>query len=493
LRTELARSSSSRGLSIRAAGLLLHPTSLPGPFGVGDLGPSADRFLDWASSAGQTIWQVLPLGPTGFGTSPYGVLSAFAGNPLLLSPERLVEDGLVSASAISDVPDFPAERVEWDAARNWKERLLRCAWSRSEKSAALSADLDRFRSAPEQRSWLSDWTLFAARRATGSMGGARDLADEIAYQEFVQLLFERQWERLRDEAARRGITLFGDVPIYVSPDSVDVSAHRDLFALDASGRALEVAGVPPDFFSRTGQLWGYPLYRWNRMEEDGFAWWIERLRAAFRRADVVRLDHFRGFVAYWAVPAASSTAAAGEWRPGPGRRLFDAVERALGRLALVAEDLGTITPDVRALLAELGMPGMKVLQFAFFERDSPYLPHNHVARSVVYTGTHDNDTARGWWGSLTGEERQRVHDYLGSDGHEIEWDLIRAAYGSVAERAIVPIQDVFGLGSEARMNTPGAGAGNWSWRARPGDFRPDRAARLSRLAVLTGRTGSSRT
>jgi len=432
---------------------------------------------------------VLPLGPTGFGSSPYGALSAFAGNSLLLSPERLVEDGLLSVSTIRDVPDFPEDRVEWDAVRNWKERLLRCAWSRSEKSSELRAGLDRFRNAPEQRSWLSDWALFAARRSAGSTGGERELAGEIAYQEFLQLLFSRQWARLREEAARRGITLFGDVPIYVSPDGVDVSAHPELFALDASGRALEVAGVPPDFFSTKGQLWGYPLYRWDRMEEDGFGWWIERLRAAFLRTDVVRLDHFRGFVEYWAVPAASVTAANGAWRPGPGRRLFDAVERALGPVALVAEDLGTITPDVRALLADLGLPGMKVLQFAFFEADSPYLPHNHVVNSVVYTGTHDNDTARGWWGGLTGEERQRVHDYLGSDGREIEWDLIRAAYASVAERAIVPLQDVFGLGSEARMNTPGVGAGNWSWRARAQDFRSDRAARLARLAGLTGRTG----
>ncbi|HEY3170972.1 MAG TPA: 4-alpha-glucanotransferase [Thermoanaerobaculia bacterium] len=487
------RGSSSRGSDIRAAGLLLHPTSLPGPFGVGDLGPAAERFLDWASSARQTIWQVLPLGPTGFGASPYGALSAFAGNPLLLSPERLVEDGLLPASALEDVPDFPAERVEWDAARDWKERLLRCAWSRSGKSAALTAELDRFRNAPEQRAWLSDWTLFAARRATGSSGGPRELADEIAYQEFLQLLFFRQWGRLRDEATRRGISLFGDVPIYVSLDGADVSAHRELFALDASGRALEVAGVPPDFFSRTGQLWGYPLYRWDRMEEDRFAWWIERLRAAFRLTDVVRLDHFRGFVGYWAVPSESATAADGRWRPGPGRKLFDEVARAIPGRDLVAEDLGTITSDVRALLAELGFPGMKVLQFAFFEPDSPYLPHRHVANSVVYTGTHDNDTARGWWGSLTEEERQRARDYLGTDGREIEWDLIRAAYGSVAERAIVPVQDVFGLGSEARMNTPGRGEGNWSWRAREEDFRPDRAARLLRLAELTGRTGTSRT
>ncbi|MEO8347759.1 MAG: 4-alpha-glucanotransferase, partial [Acidobacteriota bacterium] len=293
-------------------------------------------------------------------------------------------------------------------------------------------------------------------------------------------------DRLRGEARRRGIALFGDVPIYVAPDSVDVVSHRDLFALDANGHPLEVAGVPPDFFSATGQLWGYPLYRWDRMEEDGFAWWIDRLRAAFRLTDLVRLDHFRGFVEYWAVPAGEPTAANGRWQPGPGRALFDAVRSELGDVQLVAEDLGTITPDVRALLKDLGLPGMKVLQFAFYGEDT-YLPHRHVPNAVVYTGTHDNDTSRGWWEGLTGEERGRVRDYLGSDGTEIEWDLIRAAYASVAERAIVPLQDVFGLGSEARMNTPGEGVGSWSWRAREEDFTPERAARLRRLAALTGR------
>jgi len=473
-------------MTSRAAGLLLHPTSLPGRFGIGDLGPSAERFLDWAQAAGQKIWQVLPLGPTG-GTSPYGALSAFAGNPLLISPERLVEEGFLPTSALSEAPDFPRDRVPWEEARAWKDRQLRCAWSRAAPGVQVRAEIEAFREAPEQRPWLSDWSLFAARRVVGAAAGARELSEEAAYQEFLQLLFFRQWDRLRGEARRRGIALFGDVPIYVAPDSVDVASHRDLFALDADGRALEVAGVPPDFFSATGQLWGYPLYRWDRIEEDGFAWWIERLRAAFRLTDLVRLDHFGGFVEYWAVPAGEPTAANGRWRPGPGRALFDAVERELGDAPLVAEDLGTITPDVRALLEDLGIPGMKVLQFAFYGEDGPYLPHRHVPNAVVYTGTHDNDTARGWWEGLTGEERGRVRDYLGSDGAAIEWDLIRAAYASVAERAIVPVQDVFGLGSEARMNTPGEGVGSWSWRAREEDFTPERAARLRHLAALTGR------
>jgi 4-alpha-glucanotransferase len=292
---------------------------------------------------------------------------------------------------------------------------------------------------------------------------------------------------VRREAGRRGIALFGDVPIYVAEDSADVASRPDLFALDPEGKPIEVAGVPPDYFSEAGQLWGYPLYRWDRMAEEGFAWWIARLRAAFDRTDLVRLDHFRGFAGYWAVPAGERTAANGRWRPGPGRALFDAVRKELGDVLLVAEDLGTITPDVQAPLEETGIPGMKVLQFAFYGDDGPYLPHRYTSNAVVYTGTHDNDTARGWWNGLTGEERGRVRDYLGSDGADIAWDLIRAAYTSVADRAIVPVQDVFGLGSEARMNTPGEGGNSWSWRAREEDFTPARADRLRSLAGLTGR------
>lgn len=467
----------------RAAGLLLHPTSLPGPFGIGDLGPSSDRFLDWAQAAGQKIWQVLPLGPTG-GPSPYGSLSAFAGNPLLVSPERLVEDGLLPAGALADAPDFPRDSVAWDEVRAWKDRLLRDAWSRAAASSSLETDVDDFRRASP---WLADWSRFAARRALGPAAVRSGVEAEARYQEFLQLLFFRQWERVRREAERRGIALFGDVPIYVASDSVDVASRPDLFDLDRERKPIEVAGVPPDYFSETGQLWGYPLYRWDRMEEEGYAWWIARLRAAFGRTDLVRLDHFRGFAEYWAVPAGEETAANGRWRPGPGRALFDAVRKELGDVRLVAEDLGTITPDVQALLDETGIPGMKVLQFAFYGEDGPYLPHRYPMNSVVYTGTHDNDTARGWWNGLTGEERGRVSEYLGSDGRDIAWDLIRAAYTSVADRAIVPVQDVFGLGSEARMNTPGEGGNSWSWRAREDDFTPERAARLRSLAELTGR------
>lgn len=470
----------------RAAGLLLHPTSLPGRFGIGDLGPSADRFLEWAQAAGQKIWQVLPLGPTG-GASPYGTLSVYAGNPLLLSPERLVEEGFLPPESLTDTPGFPRDRVSWESVRTWKDRLLRFAWRRAAGSGEVRTSIAAFREAAEQRPWLSEWSRFAARKFVGKGASAAELSEEGAYQEFLQFLFHRQWQRLHSEARRRAIALFGDVPIYVALDSVDVASRPDLFDLDRDGNPIEVAGVPPDYFSETGQLWGYPLYRWDRMAAEGFAWWIARLRAAFARTDLVRLDHFRGFAEYWAVPAGEPTAAKGRWRSGPGRALFDAVRRELPDARLVAEDLGTITPDVQVLLDETGIPGMKVLQFAFYGDDGPYLPHRHVPNSAVYTGTHDNDTARGWWEGLTAEERARVRSYLGSDGTDIAQDLIRAAYTSVADLAIVPVQDVFGLGGEARMNTPGEGGESWSWRALPELFTPERAERLKRLAALTGR------
>ncbi len=490
----------------RYAGVLLHPTSLPGRFGVGDLGPQAERFLEWMQSAGQRLWQVLPLHPAPHG-SPYGASSAFAGNPLLISPERLCEEGLLSPSALEGAPDFPSDRVDFEAAAEWKRRLLRISWNESRERPGVREQLEAFRNAPEQAGWLADWSLFAAleraeerpggwaswpedlaRRRPEALAAARlRLAGEIAFQDYAQWLFSRQWRRIKAEANRRGIAVVGDVPIYVAHGSADVWARQDLFALDASGRPEFVAGVPPDAFSETGQLWGYPVYRWEQVERDGFSWWIERLRRALSRADVARIDHFRGFAAGWTVPAGSSTAAAGRWTPGPGGKLFEAVRRTLGEVPLIAEDLGIITSDVRELLSSLGIPGMRVLQFGFSQDDSEHLPHRHVPGCVAYTGTHDNDTSRGWFESLSDEERRRALDYLGGDGSRIEWDMIRAACESVARRAIVPLQDVFGLGNEARMNTPGRAVGNWVWRARSEDFTPGRAARLRRLAELTGR------
>jgi 4-alpha-glucanotransferase len=495
-------------MTTRAAGLLLHPTSLPGRFGIGDLGPECDAFLDWAASAGQSVWQVLPLGPTGFGNSPYGTLSAFAGSPMLLSPELLVADGLLPGSALGGAPGFPEHHVDFERVIPWKEGLLREAWRRFRTDApdALRAELQGFAEASAHGYWLRDWSLFMALK--GRYGGAafrewpeelrlrrpaalaraeRELAEETSWHAFLQFLFFRQWERVKDAAHARGLRILGDVPIYVSGDSADVWSHPEIFELDAEGDPLRVAGVPPDYFSETGQLWGNPLYRWDVLERDGYRWWVERMRANLRLTELLRLDHFRGFSGYWAVPAGAETAIAGSWQEGPGRKLFDALAAELGPLDLVAEDLGEITPDVKALVAALDLPGMKILQFAFGGDDEDYQPHNHVPNGVVYTGTHDNDTTRGWWEKADEATRHRVRAYLGGDGTDPIGIFVRAAYASVARLAVLPVQDVFGLGSEARMNTPGKGADNWAWRARKWDFNGERAAWLRELATLTGR------
>ena len=498
-------------MSSRAVGVLLHPTSLPSRFGIGDLGPASDAFLDWAASAGLGLWQVMPLGPTGYGNSPYGCLSAFAGNSLLISPERLVEDGLLDAAHLADTPPFSEDYVDYGPVITWKRQLLRASWEDAlARRPSLRDELQAFAEDPAQKDWLPDWTLFASlvgrnrgipwpewpreiveREPAALAAARRELAQEIEFRTYRQWLFFSQWQRVKREANRLGIAVVGDVPMYVALGSADVWASRRFFSVDEDGHPETVAGVPPDYFSPTGQLWGYPLYRWDALAADGYRWWIDRIRMNFRTADIVRIDHFRGFAAFWEVPAGEPTALNGRWAPGPGEKLFGAIHRALGDKPIIAEDLGTITDDVKALLAATGFPGMKVLQFAFGEADSPYMPHGHTTNNVVYTGTHDNDTTRGWWETLAEEDRRRARDYLGTDGTDIAWSLIRAAYASVAERAIVPLQDVANLGSEARMNTPGRAEGNWSWRARPEHLSSESAARLKRLAELTGRLPSA--
>ncbi|MEO8189758.1 MAG: 4-alpha-glucanotransferase [Acidobacteriota bacterium] len=497
--------------SRRRAGLVLHPTSLPGKFPCGEAGPDALRFLEWASSAGQSVWQVLPLGPTSGGDSPYGGTSAFAGNPLLISSAWLAEDGWISPWDLAGAPSETSGRCDFAAAARWKELILREAWRRFRPDARAATELDAFRNAPEQSFWLADWSLYSAlrrarrgrgwwtwdaplaRRDPAALARARlDLAEDVAFAEFVQFLFSSHWARVRAQAHARGIEILGDVPIYVAHDSADVWAHPELFALDAFGLPERVAGVPPDYFSETGQLWGYPVYRWEASAREGYRWWIERLRANLRLADLVRIDHFRGFAAFWEVGAQEATAIGGRWAPGPGRALFDAVRRALGPVPLVAEDLGVITEEVSALLSELALPGMKVLHFAFSEDDSPHQPHRHVENALVYTGTHDNDTTRGWAAALSADERARYLEYAGGSGADPAGDLIRIAYESVARIAIVPVQDVFDLGTDARMNTPGRPEGNWAWRARAEDFTAERAAKMRRLAAVTGRWKKTR-
>lgn len=490
----------------RRAGILLHPTSLPGPFGVGDLGPAADRFLAYLSAAGQNVWQVLPLGPPAWGGSPYGCLSAFAGNPLLLSPERLVEDGLLTPEDIA-APGFGDGKVSFGRAADYKNRLLQQAFEnyRQGRGALRGEELAAFQEAPEQQVWLPDWSLFAAlkaknkgrpwwewkkelahRESAALAKASEKLAEAMAYQVFLQFLFDRQWRHLRREAASRGITIMGDLPIYVAGDSADVWAHPELFDLDPVTLApRHVAGVPPDYFSEDGQLWGNPLYDWQKMEEQGFAWWIERLRANLRQADLVRLDHFRGFAGFWQVPAGDATAKGGRWVNAPGQALFAAFAEALGgELPVLAEDLGEITPDVDQLRHDFNLPGMRVLQFGFGPEPSGHTPHRIEKRAVVYTGTHDNDTTVGWYRSLGLEDRERFHLYTGSSPREVHWTLIRTAYATVAELALVPIQDVLGLGSGARMNTPGVSEGNWAFRLKEGDLQPESAERLRRLAEV---------
>jgi 4-alpha-glucanotransferase len=499
----------------------LHPTSLPGR-GVGDLGAPALRFADFLARAGQRLWQVLPLGPTGYGDSPYQVLSAFAGNPLLVSVEALRETGWLDDAALASAPRFPPDEVEYAAVAPWKWRLLRAAAERfhARASGPERRSYDAFVEA--ERAWLDDFALFmalkdahggvawtswdpalASRKPAALEAARRRLSSELAVHRFAQHAFFEQWRRLREHARARGVALMGDLPIYVAHDSAEVWAQPELFRLDASGKPVAIAGVPPDYFSATGQLWGNPLYDWSEHERTGYAFWISRVRATLAQVDRVRLDHFRGFEAFWEVPAGDATAAGGRWVPGPGEKLFDALTAALGPLPLVAENLGVITPAVEALRARYGYPGMAVLQFAFGAdpQAESFKPHNYDHALVAYTGTHDNDTAVGWWtGGGTGstrsseqvdEEKAFARRYLATDGRDINWVLIRAVLASVAETAIVPLQDALGLGSEARMNRPATASGNWRWRVREDQLGSAIADRLRELVETYGRGESS--
>ncbi len=494
----------------RWAGVLLHPTSLAGPYGIGDIGPAAVSLLDWLARAGQSVWQILPLGPPDFDGSPYGALSAFAANPLLISPDLLAADGLVApADLAAPAAVATSPRVDFDRVAAWKEQLHRRAFERLQSRpelAPLRDELTAWQQAPEQRVWLDDWALFTAlrlhhgrrpwyawpaalrdREPAALEAARRDLAAEIAFESFQQAIFARQWQRLRAAAAERGIGILGDLPIYLAAGAADLWIHRGLFDLDAEGRPLRVAGVPPDYFSADGQLWGNPLYRWDRMAEDGYRWWIERLRTQLARTDFVRLDHFRGFEAYWELPADARTARDGRWVPGPGKALFDALRAALGGLPLVAEDLGEITPAVDELRRACGVPGMKVLQFAFGAEPNDHLPHRLGRDTVLYTGTHDNDTARGWYAGLDRASRRRVLTYVGGRARQIHEGLLRAAYTSPAQLAVAPVQDLLGLGRTARMNRPGQPTGNWGWRLEAGALTDAVADRVAELVAVSER------
>lgn len=489
----------------RSSGSLLHPSSLPGRYGIGDLGDEARRFVDFLAQSGQQVWQVLPLGPTGFGDSPYQCFSAFAGNPYLVSPDRLVEDALLSAAEAASHPDFPDAVVDFGPVIHWKQSLLAraAATFAARPSHPLHGEYEAW---CQSQPWLEEYALFMAlkdahggaswdgwpeplrQRDTRALETARhNLADGLHANRFAQWCFDRQWQEIRAYAHAQGIELLGDAPIFVSYDSADVWVRPDLFHLDANGRPTVVAGVPPDYFSETGQLWGNPLYDWDALAREDFAWWAARLRATLRQVDRIRLDHFIGFTRYWEIPAGAPDARQGRWMPGPGAALFEALERQLGKLPLVAEDLGEISPEVMALRDRFEFPGMRILQFGFTGPDNPFLPHHHVPNALVYSGTHDNDTAIGWWQTAPEAERDFARRYLGVDGHDFAWDLIRAGMMSVADGFIAPIPDLLSLGGEARMNLPGRAAGNWSWRLPPGALTPALAERWRALAVIYGR------
>jgi 4-alpha-glucanotransferase len=493
----------------RTAGILLHPTSLPGPFGIGDLGPQARLWVRQLARARQSWWQVLPLGPTGYADSPYQSLSAFAGNPNLLSPELLVADGLLRPADLDGVR-FGDGPVDYAAIIPFKRLLLRRAWENlANADAALRADYERF--VREEAHWLDDFVRFvafkeahqgrpwwewpreAAFRDPAALRSADvEWRDALETQRLAQFLFFRQWQALRADAHSHGVRLLGDLPIFMALDSADLWAHPELFQLDTQRRPTVVAGVPPDYFSETGQLWGNPLYDWTALRRTGFAWWVDRLRATLRLVDLVRLDHFRGFQAYWEVPAGATTAVGGRWVHGPGEELLSALRAALGELPIIAEDLGFITPEVDALRERFGLPGMRILQFAFGGAvEDRFLPHNLERNVIVYTGTHDNDTTLGWYASLTDRERAHFHQYLPGADRDPAWTLVRLAWMSVADCAVAPLQDVLRLGDEARMNRPGTASGNWRWRASAEQLAADWPERLAGLTEVYQRQSPS--
>jgi 4-alpha-glucanotransferase len=503
----------------RSSGILLHPTSLPGPYGIGEIGTEAYRFADFLHSAGMKIWQVLPLNPTGYGDSPYQAFSAFAGNPLLISTDGLIEEGVLSERDVANAPHFPADRVDFGSVIPYKISLLRKAAANFFASPKPPHKLAYETFTNAQASWLEDFALFmaakqahdfviwtewepelAARQPEAMKRWREKLADSIAAHKYWQFIFFRQWHALKNYCRERHISMMGDLPIYVAHDSADVWSHPDLFCLDGNGRPAAVAGVPPDYFSATGQLWGNPIYRWELMKQRSYSWWTERFQAALDMCDMLRVDHFRGFEAYWEIPADETTAMNGKWVKGPGAELFRAVRQALGELPIVAENLGVITPAVEAIRHEFGFPGMAILQFAFStDPQAPtFRPHNYVHNLVAYTGGHDNDTMAGWWRSGVADSTRSQEDVEKEYGDavnyfgvtraqmdaEVNWIFIRHVMMSVADVALFPMQDVLGVGSEGRMNVPSTMGRNWKWRMPANALQATDAARLKKFAAI---------
>ncbi|MGB7201063.1 MAG: 4-alpha-glucanotransferase [Pyrinomonadaceae bacterium] len=502
----------------RASGILLHPTSLPGDFGIGDFGSEAFKFVDFLREAGQAYWQILPLGPTGYGDSPYQCFSAFAGNTLLLSPEKLVEDNLLDNAAVSEHPDFPAHRVDFSSVPKWKNEILAQAYKGFHRitSVDIRGKFEKF--CLQNAWWLDDYALYRVikadqqqkpwyewpdelrlRDAKAIVKAGEELFEQIQAEKFSQFLFFRQWFELKRYANKKGIKVIGDIPIFIALDSADVWCNQNKFKLNADGTAKVIAGVPPDYFSKTGQLWGNPICDWDAMREDNFSWWTTRVHFTLTTVDIVRVDHFRGFCAAWEVPGKDKTAENGRWVDVPGRELFVGLKQSLGQLPMIAEDLGVITPDVEELRDAFDLPGMRILQFAFGgDANNHDLPHNYIKNCVAYTGTHDNDTTAGWWRShadntsASDENRNnRVREhclkYLDSDGKEIHWDFVHAVWASVADTAMAPMQDILGIGTTGRMNLPATTADNWQWRLMADSIKDEYTNRLRELTETYGR------
>lgn len=494
-------------VATRSSGILLHPTSLPGSFGIGDLGQSAYKWIDFLHKSNQTLWQVLPLGPTGYGNSPYASLSAFAGNPMLISIESLVEDGYLSKSVLTGDAHQVFDRTNYDFASSKKVPLLNEAAQDFLKNATAEPKKTYQQFCNKNRFWLDDFAFYTAVKDQFELKAwnnwDKDIAlrepkaveawklkckDEIEIQKALQFFFYTQWKRLKLYANEKWIRIIGDIPVFVAGDSADVWTNRHLFHLDEKGQPTLIAGVPPDYFSETGQRWGNPLYKWDIMHDNGYEWWIKRVSVLLELVDIIRIDHFRGFAAYWEIPASEPTAVKGRWVTGPGTAIFEAINKALGKLPILAEDLGVITPDVIELRDRFSFPGMKILQFAFDEAAlrasfgdfvrNPFLPHNYPQTCAVYTGTHDNDTAAGWFTSCNDADREKVLGYLNCCGKAFHWVLIRSAMASVSNFALFPMQDVLGLGSDARMNIPGTSESNWEWRMKATDLRDEDAQQL---------------
>ena len=491
----------------RASGILLHPTSLPGPDGIGDLGPEAYRWIDFIHRSGCQFWQVLPLGPTGYADSPYQCFSAIAGNPYLISATALLDQGLLTKSDLVDRPNFPTERVDYGPVINWKITLLRRAFQnfRSKGNASIHGAFDAFKNAHKE--WLTPYATFMAIKEQQGGGGwnawpealrkreprtlekfINENSASIDFQSFLQFLFNRQWTALRDYAHEKGLRIIGDIPIFVAYDSADVWVHKELFYLDDEGLPEVVAGVPPDYFSETGQLWGNPLYKWDVHQADGYKWWLKRMRAVLNQVDIVRLDHFRGFEGYWEVPFGNETAENGQWVKGPGEAFLTVMKEGLGELPIIAEDLGVITNPVIQMRDHFNLPGMKIFQFAFAsDPDDDFLPHNYPVNCVAYTGTHDNNTTLGWYETAPEREQDLCRRYLARSGQDIAWSMIRALWGSVAAWVLAPMQDFLSLSTWARMNYPGTASGNWGWRMHPDTINEKLVTRLYETNFLYGR------